>query len=76
MIATIQTPESLIEYQPCIPLADSEELASEKTRLVLYHGGSIGQINGKIYGENTKIFVAPKGEMVAGWVIGINAREI
>lgn len=48
-------------YHPIPPQADNDELADKGDRLILKH----------VICQEPKIFVAPKGTLYAGWVIGV-----
>ena len=49
-------------YQPTTPTGDFDALASEGDRLMFRHD---------ITKDGPEFFVAPRGELNAGWVIGI-----
>jgi hypothetical protein len=51
-----------VAYVPVPPQADKEEWARDYARLVFQH---------RIGAEQPLLFVAERGEMVAGWVIGL-----
>lgn len=50
-----------MEYEPVDPQADSDELAAQGDRLLLYHDR----------GGEPLMYVAKRGEVNAGWVIGV-----
>ena len=50
-------------YEPCVPCGDSETLCERGDRLMAHHGGASD--------PEFKVFVAPKGVIHAGWVLGI-----
>ena len=52
-----------IEYEPLAPTADTPELAERGPRLMLWHGTPTA--------PESRVFVAPQGELNAGWVLGI-----
>jgi len=52
-------------YAPCAPIADSCELSDRSPRLMLHFPSRSAGAG------NPKIFIAPQGEMHAGFVIGL-----
>jgi hypothetical protein len=52
-----------IIYEPIVPCADTDALADLGERLMLRHA------------MPSSIFVAPKGELNAGWVIGLHPTK-
>lgn len=52
-----------IIYEPVIPQPDSDFLAAQGQRVILYNGLRTSPI--------TRLFLVPQGEIHAGWVIGI-----
>lgn len=53
-------PDRVFWYAPITPVADNDDLA-KSARLILYHDRNDGP----------RLFVAPAGDLQAGWVVGI-----
>ena len=58
-LARIQIKDKWVTYKPIVPCADTDELANESARLMLYHDR-----------KETLIFVAGKEDFCSGWVLG------
>ncbi len=58
-------------YTPITPTPDTDELSDRSARLMLYHT----RIGSHTCAPGPSIFWAPKGELHAGWVIGIDAEQ-
>lgn len=54
-------------YSPIAPCADNEEMAALAPRLMYRHR--------KNYDSGVEVFMAPKHELTAGWVIGLMNNE-
>lgn len=50
-------------YTPCVPCADTDELAEASPRLMYRHLRN--------YEKGVEVFMAPRHVLTAGWVIGI-----
>jgi hypothetical protein len=55
-------------YTPILFQADSDELAKGGKRLIIHHGTACS--------PETRVYWAAKGNIVAGWAIGISAEPL
>lgn len=60
---TVRTWYNERPYCPMHPVADNDELAEQCDRLMLYHNTQ--------QRSSPEFRIAPKGELTAGWVIGL-----